>query len=82
MSIIVIGVGNEDFTQMRKLNDNFESFHAIQITKPVRETSIRKNVQFVQANEFHDNMDQLGRNVLHSIPNQIKQFYCLKENNY
>jgi Copine/C2 domain len=70
MSLIIIGVGNEDFSQMDALDAD---------TQPLRDhqgnVSSRDCVQFVPFRQFANNPPALAESVLRELPKQIDSFY-------
>ena len=69
MSIIVVGVGNENFSSMEML----DSDDALLRDSGGRE-ALRDIVQFVPFRDFHGNGAGLARAVLAELPGQISQF--------
>lgn len=65
MSIIIVGVGDENFSLMHKL-DNVEEIrkHA----KPDIKSLVRDIVQFVSYKEFHYSCEKLCASVLDNFP--------------
>jgi len=69
MSIVIVGVGNEDFSKMRQLDDAdvIDSFGR----KPKRDI-----VRFVEHNKFKHNRIALSKETLEEIPEQVTSFYA------
>ena len=79
MSVIIIGVGNGDFSEMHQLDaDNGL------LQSNVGETAIRDIVQFVEMRKFvnhHDGSypkDQLSQHVLAEVPKQVVTWMTVK----
>lgn len=74
MSIIIVGVGDADFTDMDILDSD---------DKLLKDTkgniAERDIVQFVSYNEYKNDLDSLKKAVLEEIPREIKNFF-LKRN--
>lgn len=76
-SIIIIGVGSEDFTKMRTLDDSSEGS---QLLKRGRDVAVRRFVQFVEYRSYEDgadgrvDMSRLSEDVLGNIPEHVMQF--------
>lgn len=69
LSIIIIGIGNADFTQMEILDgDNG-------LVNQRGESCARDLVQFVPFNQFKNNPILLAQNVLYELPAQLCQYY-------
>ena len=73
LSIIIIGIGNEDFNQMKKLNFDED----ILINKKVNFVE-RDFVQFVEFNKYRNNTMKLMQEVLGEIPKQVVKYYTFK----
>ena len=70
LSIIIIGVGNESFKNMKVLDgDDFV------LTDVYGRKAARDIVQFVPFSEFKHNVDALAAEVLAEIPRQMNQYY-------
>ena len=77
LSIIIIGIGNEDFTNMNIL-DGDENL----LVNSKNETTKRDLVQFVEYNKFKDFLsngknNDLTEEVLKEIPRQVEEYYEL-----
>jgi inosine/xanthosine triphosphate pyrophosphatase family protein len=74
MSIIIVGVGDEDFSYMHIL-DNVEEIkkHAKEDIK----AKVRDVVQFVAYKEFKNDSDQLCAKVLDNFPKQFMEYMKL-----
>ena len=75
LSIIIIGIGNADFTNMKILDGDEKP-----LTNSFGEIRKRDIVQFVKFNEFKDENgikdgDELAAEVLKEIPRQIEEYY-------
>lgn len=69
LSLVIVGVGDEDFEPMRKL-DGFGG-----VLKSGDKVSLRDIVQFVELKDFGDNLEKLCDEVLGELPRQILEFY-------
>lgn len=70
-SVIIIGIGDEDFSAMDELDgdDNV-------LTDKNGNKALRDCVQFVNLNEFENKSpDNLSKKVLEEIPSQIEEYY-------
>ena len=63
ISIIIVGIGNADFTNMQKLDNDDLSMVDSRGKKAQRDL-----VQFVPFNEFKENSDLLAKKVLEELP--------------
>lgn len=76
-SIIIIGVGSEDFSKMRTLDDSTEGS---QLLKRGRDVAVRRFVQFVDYRSYtegdHGQVDlsRLSEDVLGNIPEHVMQY--------
>ena len=70
ISIIIIGLGNANFTNMKILDGDDEP-----LTNTRGEKCFRDIVQFVAFNEFQNDPNQLAKEVLAEIPQQIVEYY-------
>ena len=75
LSIVIIGIGDADFTNMEKLDGD-----KIPLVNSFGEIRKRDIVQFVEFNKFKDekgvkNGDELAEEVLKEIPRQIEEYY-------
>jgi hypothetical protein len=76
-SVIIIGVGGEDFTKMRTLDDSAEGS---QLLKRGRDVAARRFVQFVDYRSFTDgeqgqvDLSRLGEVVLGNIPEHVMHY--------
>ena len=70
ISVIIVGVGNEDFSQMNVLDGD---------TQPLRDfhgnVCKRDLVQFVPFRDYQSNPTMLAEAVLRELPRQIDEFY-------
>ena len=72
ISIIIVGVGDADFTNMRRL-DNDDGNLRDDNNRPAK----RDCVQFVPFNEYKNNYSLLAKNVLEELPGQIVDYMIL-----
>ena len=70
MSVIIVGVGNEDFKQMEMLDSDDRL-----LTDRFGRAALRDIVQFVPFRDFAHNPVLLAAAVLHELPTQISMFY-------
>jgi hypothetical protein len=70
MSIIIIGVGNEDFSQMNVLDADVQPLRDFQGNQAARDI-----VQFVPFRDYASNPTSLAEAVLRELPKQVDQFY-------
>ena len=75
LSIIIVGVGNADFSQMVILDGN-----EIPLVSSKNVQWLRDDVQFIHFNEFRNDEKRLSKEILEEIPRQIIEFYT--KNNY
>mmetsp|Transcript_15062 Transcript_15062/g.12775 ORF Transcript_15062/g.12775 Transcript_15062/m.12775 type:complete len:124 (+) Transcript_15062:1365-1736(+) len=68
LSVIIVGVGNADFTNM----DILDGDDGLQNSRGV--TAKRDLVQFVPFNKFANNKEALAREVLEEVPAQFIQY--------
>lgn len=69
MSIIIVGLGDNDFSQMVQLDgDQYPLLNS-------RGKKVRDVVQFVDYNQCQDSKVSLAVNILQEIPDQILNFY-------
>lgn len=61
ISIVIIGVGDDDFSQMEELDSDGKQGRDI--------------VQFVKFKDFENDLDGLAKEVLEEIPDQLTSFY-------
>lgn len=71
-SIIIIGIGDGNFTNMIKLDADTNALFNSKGVKAKRDI-----VQFVEFREFDNNGSKLAMSVFEEIPNQIVEFYRL-----
>ena len=74
MSIIIIGVGDQDFSRMIELDAD-----EVMLTDSLGRRASRDIVQFVQFDVFKNNPSMLAEEVLKEVPDQIVT-YMEKEN--
>lgn len=70
ISIIIIGVGNEDFGQMDRLDSDKGM-----LRDSYGNAAVRDCVQFVPFRDYAQNPAQLSAAVLQELPKQVDQFY-------
>jgi hypothetical protein len=70
ISIIIIGIGSEDFTNM-KILDGDET----PLINSKGEKVVRDIVQFVSFKDFKHNPQKLAEEVLYEIPTQVENYY-------
>lgn len=69
LSVIIIGVGNENFQNMEILDGDKG------LTNSKGEKAIRDLVQFVPFKSFANNIPELAKRVLAELPDQVVQYY-------
>ena len=69
ISIIIVGIGNADFSKMDTLDSDDV------LLQGTRGTAKRDIVQFVPYKDFANNPTSLAANVLHEVPDQVTGFY-------
>uniref|UniRef100_A0A8C4HSX8 Copine IVb n=1 Tax=Dicentrarchus labrax TaxID=13489 RepID=A0A8C4HSX8_DICLA len=75
MSVIIVGVGNADFTDMQILDGDDGILRS-----PKGEPVLRDIVQFVPFKDFkHASPAALAKSVLAEVPNQVVDYYNAKE---
>ena len=70
ISVIIIGIGNADFSNMNILDADEEPLYDDKNRKASRDL-----VQFVPFKDFKDNPHKLAEEVLEEIPRQIVEYY-------
>ena len=73
LSIIIIGIGNEDFNQMKKLNFDEDFLNNKKVNFAERDY-----VQFIEFNNYRNNSMKLIEEVLGEIPKQVVKYYKYK----
>ncbi|MEQ2227604.1 Copine-4 [Ilyodon furcidens] len=74
MSVIIVGVGNADFTDMQILDGDDGILRS-----PKGEPVLRDIVQFVPFKDFkHASPAALAKSVLAEVPNQVVDYYNAK----
>ena len=68
MSVIIIGIGNANFSHMETLNNN-------PLVSSTGEQCVRNIVQFVPFSKFKNNQQRLAEEVLKKIPRQFLEYY-------
>ncbi len=76
LSIIIVGIGNADFTDMVQLDGD-----EVRLRNSSGEPAIRDIVQFVEFNNFKDNGDLslLAEEVLKEVPDQFVEYMISKK---
>jgi hypothetical protein len=69
MSIIIIGVGDDDFTKMKELDAD-----KVAIKNSAGVATKRDIVQFVRMNDFDKDMTKLSEEVLKEVPDQLVKY--------
>ncbi len=73
MSIIIVGVGNEDFSRMVELDSD------TQMLTHNNKTALRDIVQFVPFRDFvTKGPEELAKEVLAEIPKQVLQYFQVR----
>ena len=70
ISVIIVGIGNADFTNMNVLDADDEPLYDNENRKASRDL-----VQFVPFNKFKNDPQKLAEEVLQEIPRQIVEYY-------
>ena len=76
ISVIIIGIGNADFSIMNKLDADDDPLYDKNERKADRDL-----VQFVPFIKFQNDGQKLAEQVLEEIPRQIVEYYQLKNKN-
>ena len=71
LSIIIVGVGKEDFSSMQVLDADDEPLYS----KTYKKTMERDIVQFVPFRNFKGNPLMLAKETLNEVPNQLVGFF-------
>ena len=71
LSIIIVGVGRDDFSSMEVLDGDGKRL------KGNKGTAVRDIVQFVEFNRFGGNYQMLAAAVLKEIPKQVSSFFAM-----
>lgn len=75
MSIIIVGVGSEDFSSMEILDADDNPLYSKTYGKYME----RDIVQFVPFREFKDNPVMLAKQTLEEVPNQLVGYFQSKK---
>ena len=75
VSVIIIGIGDADFSTMNFLDADDEPLYSNKLQK-IQE---RDNVQFVEFNKFKSNPQLLARETLQELPRQIIQYFTKRK---
>lgn len=70
LSVIIVGVGDEDFTKMRELDADDKPLYSKQLDKYMD----RDIVQFVPFSRFKTNTEELAKQVLFEVPEQLLSY--------
>lgn len=74
MSVIIVGVGDADFTKMNTLDADTNPLYS----EKYRKYQQRDNVQFVPFNQFKNDPYKLARATLEELPAQLCEFFQRK----
>lgn len=75
LSIIIIGIGDADFSNMEVLDSDNQVTSGHQLLQGSKKTAQRDIVQFVPFNEFKNNPEDLAAKVIEELPDQVVSFY-------
>lgn len=75
MSVIIIGIGDEDFSSMHKL-DNLEEIKKHISDENVKQ-KLRQITQFIAFHEVGNDVEQLTQSVLHTLTQQFMEYVKL-----
>ena len=70
LSVIIIGIGDADFTNMNVLDGDDVPLVSSKGVKRMRDL-----VQFVEFNKFRNNPQKLAEEVLEEVPRQVVEYY-------
>lgn len=73
MSIIIVGIGNENFTNMNILDADEEP-----LVSSWGEKMSRDIVQFVPFKDFQNDAFRLRQEILHEIPDQVVSYFAMQ----
>ena len=76
LSVIIVGIGNADFSKMVALDGNDTPLMSSQKIKGLRDI-----VQFIQYNNYKNNEQKMTREILEEIPKQMIEYYTLNNFN-
>ena len=76
LSIIIIGIGNADFTKMKVLDGD-----EVPLLSSLGQKRMRDLVQFVPFSKYHNDEKKLAAEVLAEIPKQMVEYYKFKNLN-
>ena len=76
LSVIIIWIGNADFTKMETLDGD-----EIPLTSSTGEKRKRDLVQFVKFSKYESNEEKLSKEIFAEIPRQIVEYYQFKNLN-
>jgi hypothetical protein len=72
LSVIIIGIGNDHFEEMKVLDGDDDPLVSSNGTKRMRDL-----VQFVPFNKYKYNPEKLAEQVLEEVPRQITEYYTM-----
>ena len=75
ISVIIIGIGNADFSGMDQLDSDKGLLRSRNNPSKIAQRDI---VQFVPFNQFNGNMAGLSTAVLRELPNQVGKYFGIK----
>ena len=70
VSLIIVGVGNADFSNMKRLDSDGKALVSSKGKKSERDI-----VQFVEFNEVGNNPKKLAEKVLEELPKQVEEYF-------
>ena len=73
ISIIIVGIGNADFSNMKTLDSDDRRLSSSKGINAARDL-----VQFVPYNKFENNVKKLACEVLQEIPRQVEEYFRMK----
>ena len=71
VSIIIVGIGNEDFGKMETLDGDVKTLYS----KKLKKKAARDIVQFVPYHKFKRDPQRLAKEVLAEIPKQLTEYF-------
>lgn len=71
ISIIIVGVGQENFGMMRDLDGDNYPLYSKELDKPVH----RDIVQFVDYKDFQEDPEMLAQEILAEVPKQVTDYF-------
>ena len=73
ISLIIVGVGNADFSKMRELDSDGKA-----LKSSYGQVAKRDIVQFVEYNQVGNNPQKLAEKVLEELPKQVEDYFNSK----